>query len=57
MIMAPQVEGVQDAAVAAAAGVEAADVDDIDMPPQALRVAASKTHARAGSHRCGLTHP
>jgi hypothetical protein len=57
MTMEPQLEGVQDAAVTGTDGIEALDVDDIDMPPpQALNAAVSKAHATAGSQRRGLMH-
>jgi hypothetical protein len=52
----PQVDGVQDAGAAGAAGVAAADPDEDDPPPQALRAVISKAHAAAGSHRRDFTH-
>jgi hypothetical protein len=56
MTIEPQVEGMQDAGVTGAAGVELADVEDIDIPPpQALKAAVSKTHPAAGNQRRPLT--
>jgi hypothetical protein len=56
MTMEPQVEGMQDAAVAGADGAAMADADDIDIPPpQALKAAVRKAQAAAANQRLPLT--
>jgi hypothetical protein len=62
IIAIPQLEAEQDEVVATGGGDAAgggavdvggdiADIDDIDPPPQALKVAISKVHAARGNHR------
>jgi hypothetical protein len=57
IIAMPQVDMEQDEGVAEAGGAAgvaatgAADIDDIDPPPQALKAANARVHAAAGNHR------